>query len=148
MKKFNYSLAGVLKVRKIQEDQAKAILSQLIIEKDKLKEKVDELNREMYDCRIKLNKPGVVNATDFIQNEHYLQGLTKTVKKNIEKIQLMEIKIENQKKDLRKKAVETRKLEIHKDHEKESWHEEVIRKEQADFDDIASTRRRFLDNNN
>ncbi len=146
MKKFNYSLAGVLKVRKIQEDQAKAILSQLIIEKDKLKEKVDELNREMFDCRSKLNKPGVVNSIDFVQNENYLQGLTNAVKKNIEKIQLMEIKIENQKKELRKKAIESRKLEIHKDHEKEAWKEEIIRKEQADFDDIASTRRRFLGN--
>lgn len=144
MKKFSYSLAGVLRVRKIQEDQIKAIISQLVIEREELKEKAEKYNREMMDCRVRLTKPGVVNPKDFVQNERYMQGLTKEIKRTIERVRLMDLKIENQKRELNKRRLETRKLEIHQDREKEVWKEEFSRKEQADFDDLASIRQRFL----
>lgn len=144
MKKFSYSLAGVLRVRKIQEDQIKAIISQLVIEREELKEKAEKYNREMMDCRVRLTKPGVVNPKDFVQNERYMQGLTKEIKRTIERVRLMDLKIENQKRELNKRRLETRKLEIHEDREKEAWKEEFSRKEQADFDDLASIRQRFL----
>ena len=144
MKKFEYKLAGVLRVRKIQEDQVKAYISQLMIEKDELREKVEKYNRELIECRKRLCKPGHVNPRDFTQNEKYMQGLTGETKRVIEKIRMVDLKIEKFKKELNEKRLETRKLEIHEDREREIWKEENARKEQAEFDDLAAVRKRFL----
>ncbi|MCM8542822.1 MAG: flagellar FliJ family protein [Lentisphaeraceae bacterium] len=144
MKKFQYKLAGVLRVRKIQEDQVRAVISQLMLERKEYKEKVEKFNRELVDSRKRLCQPGKVNAKDFTQNEKYIQGLTSEIKRQIERIRMMDMKIENHKKDLNAKRLETRKLEIHEGREKELWKEEYVRKEQAEFDDLASVRKRFL----
>ena len=144
MKRFKYSLAGVLRVRKIQEDQMKAIISQCVQEKKELKSKVDKYNREMVDCRKRLCQPGVVNPKDFTQNEKYIQGITKEIKKLIERVRLADLKIENYRRELNQRRLETKKLEIHEEREKEVWKEENSRKEQAEFDDLASVRKRFL----
>lgn len=144
MKRFQYTLAGVLRVRKIQEDQVRAVISQLMIEKKTYQEKVEKFNRELVECRKRLCKPGVVNPRDFTQNEKYIQGLTSEIKRQIEHIRIMDMKIENHKKDLNAKRLETKKLEIHQEREKEVWKEEYARKEQAEFDDLASVRKRFL----
>ena len=100
MKKFQYKLAGVLRVRKIQEDQVRAMISQLMLEKKGYQEKVERFNREMVDCRKRLCQPGKVNPRDFTQNEKYIQGLTSEIKGLIERIRMMDLKIENHKKEL------------------------------------------------
>ena len=115
-----------------------------MIERKGYQDKVERFNREMVECRKRLSQPGVVNARDFTQNEKYIQGLTSEIKRQIERIRMMDMKIENHKKDLNAKRLETRKLEIHEDREKELWKEEYTRKEQAEFDDLASVRKRFL----
>ena len=73
-----------------------------------------------------------------------MQGLTKEVKRGIDRVRLMELKIESYKRELKQKRLETRKLEIHEEREKAAWKEEFKRKEQAEFDDLASVRERFL----
>ena len=67
-----------------------------------------------------------------------------TVKKLIERIRLADLKIENYRRELNQRRLETKKLEIHEEREKEAWKEENSRKEQAEFDDLASVRKRFL----
>lgn len=144
MKGFKYKLAGVLRVRKIQEDQVRAVISQLMLERKEFQDKVERFNREMVECRKRLCQPGKVNPADFTQNERYIQGLTTEIKGLIERIRMMDLKIEHHKKELNTRRLETKKLEIHEDREKELWKEEFAKKEQAEFDDLASVRKRFL----
>jgi len=115
-----------------------------MLERKGYQEKVEKFNRELVDNRKQLCQPGKVNAKDITQNEKYIQGLTSEIKRQIERIRMMDMKIENHKKDLTAKRLETRKLEIHEGREKELWKAEYVRKEQAEFDDLASVRKRFL----
>jgi flagellar export protein FliJ len=142
MKKFSYSLAGVLKVRKIQEQQARADVAKAVSECNGYKEDLERLSNESLSSKRRLKNNGVVDIADYRMNERYLEGVKVRITDLVEKIKKCEINIENLKKELSRRILETRKLETHHDKEKDSWKEENRRLEQAEYDDIANSRRR------
>ena len=142
MKKFTYSLAGVLKVRKIQEQQARADVAKALAECNSYKDELERLQSENLSSKQRLKSNGLVDIADYRMNERYLEGVKLRTKELIEKIKKCEIKIENLKKELNRRILETRKLETHQDKEKDLWREDNRRLEQAEFDDMANSRRR------
>ncbi|MCH2205834.1 MAG: flagellar FliJ family protein [Lentisphaerales bacterium] len=142
MKKFIYSLAGVLRVRKIQEEQARAEVAKALAEKKSYQEELEQLQGESLESKKRLKSKGTVDIADFRMNERYLEGVRIRTAELIEKLKKCDVNIENLKKDLNRKILETRKLETHQDKEKGLWKEENRRIEQAEFDDIANSRRR------
>ena len=142
MKKFNYSLSGVLRVRKIQEQQKRAEVARAIAEKNELSDKIDRLNNEIMASKKRLKGAGLVDINDYRLNESYLSGVKVKTEEIVEKIKELDIQIETLKKQLHQRILETRKLETHEDKEKQLWREESLREEQAEFDDIANSRRR------
>ena len=142
MKKFTYKLSSVLKVRKIQEQQARAEVARVIAERNKLAGQMEELAVEMLASRQRLKSSGVVDISEYRQTEVYLQGIKTRTDKIIEQMKLYDIQLENLKKELHLKSLETKKLETHHDKEKDLWREEALKEEQAEFDDIANSRRR------
>ncbi|MCM8536926.1 MAG: flagellar FliJ family protein [Lentisphaeraceae bacterium] len=142
MKKFSYSLSSVLKVRKIQEQQARAEVAKVLAERQKMAEEMEQLASEMLASRQRLKSSGVVDISEFRQNEVYLQGIKTKTAKIIEKLKEYDLRLVQLKKELHLKSLETKKLETHHDKEKHLWREEALKEEQAEFDDIANSRRR------
>ncbi|NQZ58093.1 MAG: flagellar export protein FliJ [Lentisphaeraceae bacterium] len=140
MKKFSYSLDGVLRVRKIQEDQTRGEIGQVLNFKNEMLRRIQQLSREIDDSAQRLSHTGVVNIQDFVQNENYQNGLRSKIAELEEKIRQVEEEIERLKLVLKERALETRKLETHKDNEKTQWRQEMLNEEQASFDEISSGR--------
>ena len=141
MKKFSYSLAGVLRVRKIQEEQKRAEVAKASAEKKLLVEELERLANEALASKKRLRNSGIVDIGDYRLNEQYLEGVKLRSKDLNEKVQKLDLRIETLKKELHLRILETKKLETHHDKEKLTWKEEAIKEEQAEFDDIANSRR-------
>jgi flagellar export protein FliJ len=139
MKKFIYSLEGVLRVRRLQEQQTRAELAKVIAEREVLFKEVEALKSEILDCKKRL-PTGVINIADYQLNETYQKGLNVKIQNLSSKLARFDLKIENVKLDLRKRILETRKLETHHDNEKVLWREESLKVEQAEFDDNANSK--------
>ena len=142
MKKFKYSLSGVLKVRRIQEQYARAEVAKAIAECTSYKEELERLNNESINSKKLLKSRGIVDIADYRMNELYLEGVKVKTAELIEKIKKCEINVANLKKELNRRILETRKLETHQDKERDLWKEEFRKLEQAEFDDLANSRRR------
>lgn len=142
MRKFNYSLSGVLRVRKVQEQYARAEVAKAISECQGYKDQLEKLNFESLNSKKLLKNAGIVDIADYRMNEQYLKGVEVRRENLTEKIRKCNVKIENLKQDLNRKILETRKLETHQDKEKDLWREEFRRLEQAEFDDLSNSRRR------
>ena len=142
MKKFQYSLSGVLRVRKVQEQYARSEVAKALAECNSYKDELNSLNSESLNSKKNLKSQGIVDIADYRMNERYLEGVKVRRENLIEKIRKCEVKIENLKLDLNRKILETRKLETHQDKEKDFWQEELRRFEQAEFDDLSNSRRR------
>jgi flagellar export protein FliJ len=140
MKKFNYSLEGVLRVRRLQEENTRAEIARNIIERNELIAEIRRMKEEIINCRKRLCGVGTVNARDFTQIQCYLKGLSTQILDLTTKGDNISLWIENLKKTLKVKIIETKKLDTHRDNEKTAWKAESYRQEQAEFDEIASTR--------
>ena len=79
---------------------------------------------------------------DYRLNEQYLQGVQIRSQELDKKLKMYDIQLANLKKELQLKILETKKLETHHDKEKLTWKEDAAKEEQAEFDDIANSRRR------
>jgi flagellar export protein FliJ len=142
MKKFTYSLAGVLRVRRIQEQQKRADVARATAEKNKVTEEIERLANEVLASKKRLQGAGRVDVGDYRLNEQYLQGVQIRSQELDKKLKMYDIQLANLKKELQLKILETKKLETHHDKEKLTWKEDAAKEEQAEFDDIANSRRR------
>jgi flagellar export protein FliJ len=143
MKKFSYSLEGVLRVRRLQEEQTRAEIARLLIERNGKVADIRRMKEEIINCRKRLCGVGVVNAKDFTQIQCYIKGLSSKILELTKSVDIINMNLENHKNLLKIKIIETKKLKTHKTNEKESWKLESYRQEQAEFDEIASSRFRF-----
>jgi len=143
MKKFTYSLDGVLRVRHIEEDQTRSKVSAALNLKNSIKENIDLLTTEIGASSQRLPQSGRVNIQDFVQNENYQNGLRLKIAELDEKMKLVDVEIEKLKLELKQRALETKKLETHKSNEKTRWLKEALKEEQAELDEIASGRFRY-----
>ena len=140
MKKFSYSLEGVLRVRRLQEENTRAEIARNIIERNGLIADIRAMQEEVVNCRKSLCGVGTVNARDFTQVQCYLKGLSTKILDLTIKADNVNLWIENLKKTLKVKIIETKKLETHRENERVAWKTENQRLEQAEFDEIASSR--------
>ena len=140
MKKFSYSLDGVLRVRKIQEDQTRGEIAQALSLKNEMIHQTQKLTLEIGDSAKRLCHTGRVNIGDFVQNENYQNGLRHKITQLEEKIKETDNEIERLKLVLKERILETKKLETHKDNEKSRWRQQMLKEEQGIFDEISSSR--------
>ena len=140
MKKFSYSLDGVLRVRHIEEDQTRGKIGTAYGLRKSIKENMEKLSSEIGASKDRLPQSGRVDIRDFVQTENYQSGLRLKIGALEEKQKELDVQIEQLKLELKQRILETKKLETHKENEKTRWRQESLREEQAEFDEIATGR--------
>lgn len=142
MKKFDYKLMKVLKVRRLQENICRGEMTKI---QQSINDKEQEIQSHLEAIetgRTNLSSSAGFSPIHYRQFVQYEEALRQKNGELGEAIQQEQEALEEKKEELKKHSLETKKLE--KDEEKKfrSWQQDFKSEEQKVFDDIASRKNR------
>ncbi|NLM01327.1 MAG: flagellar export protein FliJ [Treponema sp.] len=138
MKKFNFSLEKVLRLREFEEKEAKIDLGKAIAEGDRLKLELENVAQE----RVQANRMRTSNATvsDLVTIDNYCMRLDLLKEQLIEEIAQAEIIIENKRKVFSEKMKNRKVLSKLKEKKIVQWKKEVLDAEEKVIDDVVTAK--------
>jgi len=142
MKKFKFSMQGVLNVRTSEFEAKKLDLARararLREEEDRLAEIGSEIERTLT-----APSPDTTSTYYFVQRERYLRMLKDKKKKQAQKVRLAEAEVDKCMRLLGLARMELKKMEKALEHEKKKWSLDYYREEQKIIDETATSRAFF-----
>lgn len=140
MKKFKFSMQGILNVNNTRKEVCEMDLAEaraaLAEEEDKLTELNVKISSAMDPCKVF----GESSGNYFIQREKYIRMLKNLKKKQIYNIQQAQAKVDSCVERLKEATIEVKRMEKARENEFKSWNLEYLRDEQKINDEIGNIR--------
>ena len=141
MKKFDYKLIKVLKVRRLQENICRGEMTKI---QQSIHDKESEIDKNLE--AIETGRKNLSTSTgfspihyrQFVQYEEALRHKNVQLSDSIEKEHQA---LEEKKEEFKKHSLETKKLEKDEERKFRSWQQEFKSEEQKVFDDIAARKK-------
>jgi len=140
MKKFNYKMESILKIRLMQEDQKKAELARVVRLADEKKETITATQQQLQQA-MQYSPSGRVDVGDLHRHEDHRSCLKRRIAQLQAELGRIEEHLSKLRQELVACRVESRKFEVHKENSRILWRDDSIKKEQEMFDEINSNRR-------
>jgi len=140
MKKFNFRLEPILKLRKQQEDQKKRAVGDLLAEINALQrqalEMADAIRRQ--DRALRQNVRGTVDINWIAYYQGYVTHLRQSISQKIDEVAQIQKKLVQARHELTEAARQTKILEKLKEKRKQRYEKELRRREIGELDEIAA----------
>lgn len=140
MRPFHFSLEQVLLYRKRLEEQATLVLGQAVQARDARLRQKEECEAEIGKSREKLAGIAALDADERWLVSGYLTALTHDLERAVRDIAALEKEVARCREDLTQKAQERKLLEKLKEKQAKRHAVAESRKEQQNYDDIATIR--------
>lgn len=144
MKKFRFSLAAVLRVRKIREDERRRVMGELSAiarAQERSIESIAEREREEFGAIARLSSFGTIDVARIRSHAAAAASLRVKAQGEAESLAGTRERMEKERPRLVKAAAERRAIERLREARLEEWKRDVLRAEQHDLDDRAGAAR-------
>jgi len=143
MKKFRFSMQGILNVRNSEVEARKMDLAKARIKLREEEEALEVLEKEIKRTMDPKRAIKVTSTYFFIQREKYLKLLKDKRKKQVFKIKEAEAEVERCINRLSAAIVEQKKMDKAREHEHADWNKEYLKEEQKISDETGSSQSYF-----
>lgn len=144
MKKFNFKLDGVLKVREFKEKKIKIEMGEILKALNETKDAIQKLNDEISEAyhaqETALTQSGI-NAQALKFFPMFIQGKKEDIKNKENLLWALQKKYEKKVAELAQARGEVKVMENFKEKKKDEWKKEKDKKEQAAIEEILMMRR-------
>lgn len=146
MKKFNFKLKGLLKIREFEESKAKIALGETLKEIAEVKEGIAKKRSSIEETyrsqEALLADPASAQMLQFYP--HFIEGLKEDIKAKENLLFSLEKKYHSQLSELNKRRGEVKVIENFKEKEHQKFKRKLAKEEQEKIEDIL-TMKRFYD---